>query len=98
MQYLKQISYSESTSRIPLNAFYVDFAQYLVDNAGKETSFNFVSPNFISSEGSAFAVISLLALPLYSASHEYKTNEGRGVNIVASGNLVLFKKAVKETE
>jgi hypothetical protein len=38
----------------------------------------------------------LLDLPLTALSHDFKTNEGRGAKIVASGNLILFKKEVKE--
>lgn len=39
----------------------------------------------------------LLDLPFESLSHNYKNNEGRGLDITPASSLILFKKEVKET-
>lgn len=86
------MNYNESSYRVALNKFYIDFATHLLS----ESPSQFISSNFITSEKSAFAVLALIDLPLKATSHEFKTDEGRGVTIVASGNFILFKKEVKE--
>jgi len=40
----------------------------------------------------------LLDLPFESVTHNYKTNEGRGVDISANSPIIMFKKEVKEAK
>jgi len=45
---------------------------------------------------SAILTLAILDLPFTAETHNFKTNEGRGVEIKASNNLILFKKEVRE--
>ena len=59
----------------------------------------FLSANFIknaSNNAASLLTFALLDLPFEGESHGYKTNEGRGVEIKASSNIILFKKEVRE--
>lgn len=38
----------------------------------------------------------MLDLPFEAETHGYKTNESRGVEIKACGNLIMFKKEVRD--
>ena len=40
--------------------------------------------------------MAIIDLPFNAEIHGFKTNEGRGVEIKACDNLILFKKEVKE--
>jgi hypothetical protein len=62
---------------------------------------HFLSANFTANSSnpqSALLTFALMDLPMEDAkSHEYKPSEvGRGMDIKASGNVILFKKEVKE--
>jgi hypothetical protein len=41
-------------------------------------------------------VLAIFDLPHEATSHNYKSNDVRGVEITASGNVILFKKEVKD--
>jgi len=47
---------------------------------------------------SSLMTLALLDLPFKAESHQYKTNEGRGLEIKANSNIILFKKEVRETK
>ena len=82
---------------IPLTSFWADYAEYLLS---AEEGKSFLSSNFYlngASFSSQFFTLAVLDLPFDSETHGFKTNEGRGVEIKAVHNLVLFKKEVKET-
>ena len=44
------------------------------------------------------AALALIDLPFESPNHKYEAHGGRGVQITASSNLVLFKKEIKEAQ
>ena len=61
----------------------------------------FVTEHFITAVNSTtelIAVIALLDLPYTSSNHKFEATAGRGINIQAASNLILFKKEIKEAE
>ena len=40
----------------------------------------------------------ILDLPFEPVNHSYKTNEGRGLDIEAFGDIIIFKKEVREAK
>jgi len=98
--YYKQTTYASSTNLVPVNHFWHDYASYLLNREGKQ----FLTSNFTrnaDNQVSAILTFALLDLPMTEAeSHGYKAGSeqegGRSMEITASGNIILFKKEVKE--
>ena len=81
------------------NAFWVDFAQHIVD---KGTYEDFMSSNFIlatNGHTQTIGVLSVISLPYTSPRQNIKSHGGKGIDIVSAvDNLILFKKEIKEAE
>ena len=80
------------------NEFWVDFAQHIVYNG---TYDKFMSSNFISAttgHTQAIGVLSVISLPWTAPRQDIKSHGGRGVDISAVDNMILFKKEIKEAE
>lgn len=99
--YYKQTSYSQSESIVNVNSFWHDYALHLLNKDEKK---QFLTANFTrnaDNQVSALLTFALLDLPLTEAeSHGYKAGSeqegGRSMEITAAGNIILFKKEVKE--
>lgn len=79
------------------NQFWASLASHLVGGG----DLPFVTEDFLSAVNSTtelVAVLALLDLPYLSPNHKFETTSGRGINIHANSNLVLFKKEIKEAE
>ncbi len=102
--YFKQTSYSTSASLVTVNSFWADYARFLTSPTTTDSTEGiatrpFLSANFVKNAGnsvSSLLTFALLDLPFEAESHGYKTNEGRGVEIKACSNIILFKKEVRE--
>jgi hypothetical protein len=98
--YYKQTSYAASNFHVSTNLFWLDYASYLLEREGKQ----FLTANFTrcaDNQVSAFLTFALLDLPLTEAeSHGFKAGSeaegGRSMEITATGNIIIFKKEVKE--
>lgn len=98
--YYNQKSYGDSKNLITVNSFWHDYALYLLNREGKQ----FLTANFTrnaDNQVSAILTFALLDLPMTEAeSHGFKAGSeqegGRSMEITAAGNIILFKKEVKE--
>ena len=98
--YYHQKSYGESKNLLAVNGFWHDYALYLLNREGKQ----FLTANFTrnaDNQVSAILTFALLDLPMTEAeSHGFKAGSeqegGRSMEITAAGNIILFKKEVKE--
>lgn len=99
--YFGQREYSGSRQIVSHNSFWHDYAQHLLKKA-EDGHHQFLSSNFTrnaDNQTAAILTFALMDLPLGEAEpHAYKPVEGlgRGMEIKPSGNLILFKKEVKE--
>ena len=99
--YYKQTSYDASVHLVPTNLFWLDYATYLLKGSERK---HFLTANFTrnaDNQVSAFLTFALLDLPLTEAeSHGFKAGSeqegGRSMEITATGNIIMFKKEVKE--
>ena len=99
--YFKQRTYVDTRNLIPVNSFWNEYAQHLYQRNSIGGNKNFLSANFTrnaENQTAAILTFAILDLPLDEAEqHIYKQNDvGRGMVLTASGNLILFKKEVKE--
>jgi len=99
--YYKQGSYASSTHLVNHSSFWRDYSQYLLQRSSIGGQRHFLSANFCrnaDNQTAAILTFALLDLPLEEAvSHEYKASDaGRGMELKPSGNMILFKKEVKE--
>jgi hypothetical protein len=97
--YFKQRSYAEASGKVAFSAFWLDYAEYLLQRGDGRK--DFLSSNFTrnaENPTSAILTFALLDLPIDEAgSHGYKPSEvGRGMELTAAGNVILFKKEVRE--
>jgi len=86
------------TVHIPLNKFWVDVAQHIVENG---LSKPLLTQNFIYSHSSLtelIATLALLSLPFKPKAHSYTNYEGRGLQIEAASDFIIFTKAVAEAD
>ena len=86
------------TVHIPLNKFWVDVAKHLVENG---LSKPLLTQNFIYSHSSLtelIATLALLSLPFKPKAHSYTNYEGRGLQIEAASDFIIFSKAVTEAD
>jgi len=86
------------TVHIPLSKFWVDVAKHIVENG---LSKPLLTQNFIYSHTSLtelIATLSLLSLPFKPQAHTYTNYEGRGLQIQAASDFIIFSKAVAEAE
>lgn len=94
--YYKSQTYTDSHTMFNFNEFWYDFSRHMLTK-GPDTQFlsaSFVK-NFINDKASFFTLV-FLDLPMKSKKHQFKTNEGRGLDIKAANNAILFKKEVRE--
>ena len=99
--YFKQRSYAEAGYKVTFSSFWLDYAEYLLQRDQLGGKRYFLSANFTRcAENPAAAILAFAVLDLpidEAASHGYKPSEvNRGMEITASGNLILFKKEVRE--
>ena len=95
--YYNQKNLNESQYYITISDFWVDYAKYLskrFDNNEPFLTSNFIK--CISDARSALLSFAVLGLQFENVSHNYKTNEGRGLEITANSHIILFKKEVRE--
>ncbi len=81
------------------NPFWRDYAEYVIKSDSDGGLF--LSANFIRNAEntvSALLTFAFLDLPFEAVTHDYKTNEGRGVEITAKSSIILFKKEVREAK
>jgi len=52
----------------------------------------------VTSTTEIIAVLALIDLPFQSINHKFEVTGGRGIQITANSNLVLFKKEIKEAQ
>ena len=75
--------------------FWADFAKHLVDNSGSLKSF--LSSYFtlaLQNLNEAALVIAFTDLPFTDDSHGFKANQGRGIEIKAASNMMIFLKEI----
>jgi hypothetical protein len=81
----------QSWDLIPVNQFWVDYAQYLLaQGAGP-----FLTAAFTESydERQTILAVALLDLPdTLEKSHDFNADEGSGIVICTAGNVIMFKK------
>ncbi|TNV74380.1 hypothetical protein FGO68_gene14226 [Halteria grandinella] len=98
--YFKQRNFATSAALISVNAFWHDYAQYLLNRGEEGAAKHFLSANFTKNadnQVSAILTFALLDLPLTDApSHQTKGNDGRGLELKAAGNIIIFRKEVRE--
>ncbi|CDW90653.1 UNKNOWN [Stylonychia lemnae] len=95
--YYNQKSLAESKQYMTMNLFWADYANYLANRV--DESKPFLTANFIrciKDCRSALISLAILGLAFEDATHTYKTNEGRGLEITANSHIILFKKEVRE--
>jgi len=95
--YYNQTSLTETTSYVTISEFWVDYANYLANRTDQNEPF--LTSNFIKCHKdarSALMSLAVLGLQFENVSHNYKTNEGRGLEISANSHIILFKKEVRE--
>jgi hypothetical protein len=83
---------------VPQNSFWADYAQHIVDTG---SVLDFVSSNLIfatAGQTQKLAVLSVLALTRLSIETNLTSYGGKGINITAEDNLILFKKEIKEAQ
>ena len=83
---------------IGLNSFWVDVAKHIVQKGMNQP---FLTQNFTyanSSHTEMIAALSFLSLPFRPEDHTQTTLEGRGLEIKAASNMIVFTKAVTEAE
>lgn len=93
----KAKSGTETLSLISENAFWCDYADFIVSKQS-----NFITPLFsecIDFRQSFFSQCLLdLNTETQASAHQYQADDSRGVTIVAGSNLIVFKKEIKEVE
>lgn len=95
-QYFMQKRPSEAKELVATSHFWVDLAKHILEHGPQKP---FLSANFIYScrnHTEMIGVLSFMALPNENPSHKYTPVEGKGVEIEAAGNLVVFMKEVRE--
>jgi hypothetical protein len=78
------------------NSFWKDLAEHLLT---KKTLKDFVTSNFtlaVSMVNEAALAIALIDLPFKEESHGFKTQQGRGIEIKAASNMIVFLKEIQE--
>jgi hypothetical protein len=99
--YYKQTSYAQSVYYIQNNLFWLDYATYLLNETPNKQFLTATFTRCADNQASAFLSFALLDLPLTeSESHGFKAGSeqegGRSMEITAAGNIIIFKKEVKE--
>lgn len=90
---------SEHPGLVNHNPFWAALADHLINNNGEFASF--VTTLFTLSTSNINEIAFSLAfmdLPFANESHGFKASSGRGVEIKAASNMVIFLKEIQETE
>jgi hypothetical protein len=102
LEYAEMHYYNDSTyfntQKVTENPFWVDFADYILEN---ETVEKFVSSNFVYSgnnDTQLAATLAVLDLPDVSPDHIYNPVGAKGIEITIKENAILFKKEIKEAD
>ena len=80
-----------------MNSFWVDLAKHSISKG--VLSDTFLSSKFIfcnKNHTQMIGVLAFMGVPFESPNHIYSPFEGKGVEIAASGNLLMFTKEIKE--
>jgi hypothetical protein len=82
-----------------LNCYWVSLANYLADSSEGRASLHrrFLSSNFtlaLNNINEAALAFSFLDLPFKEESHGFRSGEGRGVEIKAASNMIVFLKEI----
>jgi hypothetical protein len=81
------------------NSFWADLALHLATNGTQHR--HFLSSNFtlaLNSLNEAALAFSFLDLPFKEESHGFRSGEGRGVEIKAASNMIIFLKEIQEAQ
>ena len=79
---------------IGFDCFFSELAEFIVSNMGVN---GFISPFFtlaLQNLNEAALVIAFLDLPFTEDSHGFKANQGRGIEIKAASNMMIFLKEI----
>ena len=88
----------EGCSLIDNNTFWVELAKHLIEK-GQEAPF--LSSKFIyctKNHATMLAVLAFIGLPFELGSHNYKNLPGKGLEIQAATNSIIFHKEIKECQ
>eukprot|EP00347_Sterkiella_histriomuscorum_P016748 403352004 len=95
--YYQQNFNNQNEHLLQFTGFWFDYAEHLINK--KSLTSPFLSLNFIQNGSNGLAALmtfAFLDLPINAEAHQFKTNEGRGLQITANGQLILLKKEVRE--
>ena len=98
--YYNTSSYSNEKDLIKINQFWGELARAILDSKDEDglkilsSKFIFCTHNFVS----LLAALTFIDLPFEPSDHKYITIEGKGMEIEASGNLIIFHKEIKEAK
>ena len=86
-----------------MNCFWASLAAYLADSSQARASLhkNVLTSNFtlaLNSLNEAALAFSFLDLPVKEESHGFRSGEGRGVEIKAASNMIIFLKEIQEAQ
>jgi len=87
----------EHKELIKVNCFWSTLAQYIVEAASGNLLKNFLTSNFtlaLSNLNEAALAFALIDLPFKEESHGFRSGEGRGVEIKAAANMIIFLKEI----
>ena len=88
----------EGSTLIDNNTFWVELAKHLIEK-GPEAPF--LSSKFIyctKNHATMLTVLAFISLPFELNSHNYKSLAGKGLEITAAGNSIIFHKEIKECQ
>ncbi len=86
-------------SKVANSDFWADYAGHFLAGTGAAVAGAFLSTNFTEASRTLteiVAVLALLDLPFTSPEHGFKCVGSRDAELKAAGNLMLFKKEIKE--
>jgi hypothetical protein len=93
-------AFSNEKELVKNNQFWGELARAILESKdGNEL--NFLSSKFIFCNNnfvSLLAALTFLDIPFEPSNHKYTTIEGKGMEIEASGNLIIFHKEIKEAK
>ena len=94
----KERTYLSSNNRFYPNLFWSELAKHLAKN---EPNQPFLTQSFIftaRNHPEAIAVLAFLSLPFQPGNHSYQSLGGRGLQIGAESDILVFHKEIKEGE
>ena len=94
----KERTYLSANNRFSPNLFWSELAKYLAKN---DSSKPFLTESFIftaRNHPEAIAVLTFLSLPFQPGNHSYQSLGGRGLQIGADSDIIVFHKEIKEGE